>query len=200
MLAALLGLAACSSPEPRYFTLVATPGTSLPGGPRTVMLRRPGIAGYLDRPDIVRTGGDYQLRLASGERWGEPFGDLVGRILSEDLSRRLPGTSVYTESGAISADPDATIEVDFQRFDADASGTVTLSVQWSIEKGRNNPAGPPTTDRISVTPASASTGDVVAAMSAALGQEADAIAASLRRLPSVRTGAAAASTRRRTGR
>ena len=203
--AASLLLLSCSSPEPRFFTLVATPGTAAlgtvaPGGPRTVMLRRPGIPGYLDRPDIVRTGGDYQIRFAFGERWGEPFGDLVGRILAEDLSRRLPGSSVYTEAGAISADPEVTLEVDFQRFDADPSGTVVLLVQWSAEQGRGNPGGPPVTNRITVTPASGSTGDVVAAMSTALGQEADTMAAALRALPPAQHDAAGPGRRRRPGR
>ena len=189
MAAAALLLASCSSPDPKFYTLRATPGMPQAGGPRTVMLRRPGIPGYLDRPDIVRSGGNYQLSLHSGEQWGEPFGDLVGRILVEDLGRRLPGSSVYAETGSISADPDATLEVDVQRFDADASGLVTLVAQWSVERGRGNPAGPPVTDRITVTPASTATPDVVAAMSAALGQEADAIAGALRSLPPRALGA-----------
>lgn len=182
LLAAGLLPAGCASPPTHYYTLVATAGPAMPGAPRTVMLRRPGIAGYLDRPDIVRSGGTYQLQVASDERWGEPFGDLVGRILAEDLGRRLPGTSVYTESGAISASPEATLEVDFQRFDADPTGQVVLLVQWSVERGRGNPAGPPATDRITVTPATRATADVVAAMSDALGQASDRMAATLRAL------------------
>ena len=183
VLAATLIAASCSSPDPKLYTLMPTPGAAAPGGPRTVAVRRPGIPGYLDRPDIVRSGGNYQLSLHSGEQWGEPFGDLFGRVLVEDLSRRLPGSSVYSETGAISADPDASLEVDVQRFDADASGQVALVVQWSIEQGRGNPSGPPTSNRVTAKPASTATADVVGAMSTALGLEADAIASALRSLP-----------------
>ena len=209
--AVALATASCSSPDPKLYTLMPTPAGVQVGnvqagnvqagrGPRTVMVRRPGLAGYLDRPDIVRSGGNFQLSLHSGEQWGEPFGELLGRILVEDLSRRLPGSSVYSETGAISADPDATLEIDVQRFDADASGTVTLAVQWSVERGRGNPAGPPVLNRITVTPASSSTADVVAAMSTALGQEADVIATALRALPSAQGAGGQRGRGRRAGR
>ena len=181
-LAAGLVLGGCASPQTQFYTLNAMPGAAVSGGPRTVMLRRPGLAGYLDRPEIVRSGGSYQLKLAGNEQWGEPLGGLLGRVLTEDISRRLPGSSVYIDTGAISADPAATLEIDFQRFDADPGGPVTLLVQWSIEQGRGNPSGPPVTERITVTPITASTADLAAAMSTALGQAADHIATALRTL------------------
>ena len=177
----LLGLAAtaCSSPEPAYFTLAAVPGRAQPGGPRLIELRRPGLAGYLDRPEIVRSGGDYRLRLAGGERWGEPFGDLVGRILAEDLSQRLPGSSVFTAAGSISAQPDASVELDIQRFDADASGTVTLLAQAAVSRARRSNAAAQVI-RLTRQPTGASTAELVAAMSAALGALADTVAGMLR--------------------
>ena len=85
-------------------------------------LQRPGLAGYLDRPGIVRANSAVQLSVTTNERWGEPLGDLIGRILAENLNQRLPGSSVFTSSGSISAQPDARVELDVQRLDADASG------------------------------------------------------------------------------
>ena len=131
---AALALAGCTSPEPAYFTLAAVPGQAAAGGPKLVEMQRPGLAGYLDRPGIVRANGAYQLQVAGTERWGEPLGDLVGRILSEDLNQRLPGTSVFTTAGSISAQPDARIELDVQRFDADASGDVVLLAQVAVSE------------------------------------------------------------------
>ena len=64
--------ASCTSAEPTYYTLApAAPANAVPlpsRAPRTVELRRFGLAGYLDRPEIVRAGGDYQLRVAGGEQ------------------------------------------------------------------------------------------------------------------------------------
>ena len=180
VLAGLL-LASCRSPDPAFFTLAPVRGSPLPGAPTLVELRRPGIAGYLDRPEIVRSNANYRLRIEGGERWAEPFGDMVARVLAENLQSRLRGTSVFTSTGAISAETGAKVEIDLQRFDADPSGQVQLLAQVAVTRGsrRGNPTAQ--TIRLSVAPTGASTADYVAAMSQALGQAADQIAALLRR-------------------
>ena len=179
-LALALLLAACSSPEPSFYRLAPVRGAVQGGGPALVELRRPGLAGYLDRSEIVRSNTPYQLQLKGGERWGEPFGDMVSRVLAEDLNARLPGTSVFTSTGAISIDPAATIEMDVQRFDADPSGQVQFLAQVAVTRRHDRARTTARAVRVSVTPASGSTTDYVAAMSNALGQAADQIAAMLR--------------------
>ena len=181
----VLAAAGCQSPEPNYFTLAPVPGQAAPGGPRLVELQRPGLAGYLDRPGIVRANSDVQLRVAQTERWAEPLGDLIGRILSENLGQRLPGTSVFTTAGSISAQPDARIELDVQRFDLDASGDVVLLAQVAVSRGRGSPAAARTV-RQTLRPASPATRDLVAAMSTVLGGLADTVAGMLRRVPAAR--------------
>ncbi len=182
----LLGLAlagaatACASPEPAYFTLAAVPGAPRRGGPALIELRRPGLAGYLDRPEIVRSNTAYSLRVTGSERWGEPLGDLCARILAEDLNARLPGSSVFTSAGSITAEADATVEIDIQRFDADPSGQVVLLAQVAVSRGRTRTAAATRVVRLAVPPAGAGTAELVAAMSRALGQLADALAAMLR--------------------
>lgn len=181
----LLGLAlagattACASPEPGYFTLAAVPGTPRRGGPAQVELRRPGLAGYLDRPEIVRSSSPYSLRVTGSERWGEPLGDLIARILAEDLNARLPGSSVFTSAGSITAEADATVEMDIQRFDADPSGQVVLLAQVAVSRGRTRASAATRVVRLTVQPAGPGTASLVAAMSAALGQLADALATML---------------------
>lgn len=181
LLLAPLWLASCRSPEPSYYTLAPTPGRAVGGAPPLIELRRPGIAGYLDRSEIVRANSPYQLKLDSTERWGEPFSDMIARVLAEDLHNRLPGTSVFTSTGAISADTGARIEIDLQRFDADAAGQVQLLAQVAITRGTDRSRATAQTVRITVPPAGTTTRDYVAAMSRALGQVADRIAAQLRR-------------------
>ena len=175
----VLGLARCASPDPAIYTLRAVPGAVPGGGPMAVKIARPGLAGYLDRPEIVRDSSVSRLTLNSGERWGEPLGDMVGRVLALDLTQRLPGTSVFTEAGTISVDPSATVELDIQRFDLDQSGAVILLVQVAVEQGRSHDPAFTRSLRLTVTPASGKTPDVVAAMSQALGQLADTVASIL---------------------
>jgi uncharacterized lipoprotein YmbA len=176
LLAGPLLLAACSSPNPNFYTLRAVPGPVLNGGVKLVELRRIGLAGYLDRPEIVRTQADYRLSIGSEDHWGEPLGALVARTLAEDLNLRLPGTSVFTSQGSISADPDMTVELDLQRFDADATGQVVLLAQVAVTRTPARDHAAAQTVRLVVTPTAATTTALVAALSAALGQLADRVA------------------------
>ncbi len=176
----LLGLARCASPDPAIYTLRAVNGAVLGGGPTAIKIARPGLAGYLDRPEIVRDNSVSRLTLNSGERWGEPLGDMVGRVLALDLAQRLPGSSVFTEAGTISVDPSATVELDIQRFDLDTSGVVVLLVQTAVEQGRSHDPAFTSSLRLTVPTPNRGTPQVVAAMSEALGQLADAVADMLR--------------------
>ena len=182
----LLGLAQCASPDPAIYTLRAVPGQAVGGGPLAVKVGRPGVAGYLDRSEIVRDSSNSRLNLQSGERWGEPLGDMLGRVLALDLSQRLPGTSVFTEAGTITVDPSASVELDVQRFDLEAGGPLVLLAQIAVEQGRSHDPASTRSIRITVPPADSSTPALVAAMSTALGQLADQVAELLRRLPGPR--------------
>ena len=180
--AVLLALLAsgCASPEPAFYTLAAAPGVPRSGGPRLVELRDPSVAGYLDRSEIVRASTSYKLDLRPGERWGEPFGPMLGRVLTEDLNQRLPGTTVFTARGSLSPDSQAQIEVDIPSFDLRTNGRVLLRAQVAVTRSGTKPQVRTRTAQIETVPASTTTPALVAAMSNALGQLADVIAAMLR--------------------
>ena len=176
----VLAVAGCTSADPAQYTLRAVPGQPAPGGPAAVKVARPGLAGYLDRPEIVRDSSSSRLQLKSGERWGEPLGDMFGRVLALDLAQRLPGSSVFTEAGTISVDASATVELDIQRFDLDPSGTVVLLAQVAVERGRSHDSSGTRSIQVTAQPRGPGTPELVFAMSDALGQMADQVAAALR--------------------
>jgi len=181
LIALALAVSGCVSPEPAFYTLAAAPGASQPGAPRLVELRRPSVAGYLDRSEIVRGDTDpYRLDVRAGERWGEPFSAMLGRVLAEDLNQRLPGSTVFTAQGSLSPDPQARIEVDVSRFDLGTSGRVILRAQVAVSRPHGGGVPRARTVQVEATPASTATTALVAAMSQALGHLADAIAAMLR--------------------
>jgi uncharacterized lipoprotein YmbA len=179
-LAGLIMVAACSaSPTPELFTLAAKPGPTTKIAARSVGVRRVALAGYLDRPEIVRSDSEYRIHLTSNQRWGEPLGGMFDRVLTEELVQRLPGTAVFSESGAISTTPDFVVEVDVQRFDLDTSGMVVLLAQVAVRPGDSHEHANARTLRFTAKPASPATRDYVAAMSAALGEFADAVSGML---------------------
>ena len=173
-------LAACTSPDSTFFTLAVRSGAVVRGGPKLIEVRRVSLPGYLDRPEVVRSSTDYRLRIPSTERWGEPLGDMIGRVLAEELTSRMPGSTAFSAAGAISSLPDASVEIDLQRFDADPSNQVVLLAQVAVASERNRDLSPAQTVRLTAQAAGSSTADQVAAMSGVLGQLADRIAATLR--------------------
>ncbi len=174
-------LAGCSSPEPRFYALAPVPGAAAPARFHDIEIRRPGLAGYLDRSDVVLRFSGYQLGTDSQVRWASPLGEMIGRILAQNLAQRLPGAAVYTDEGAISADPDARVEVDIRRFDPDASGNVVLDAAYAIERGSSHRPLSTQTVRITEQPSGAGAAQQAAAMSRLLGTLADDIAVDLRR-------------------
>jgi len=177
---ALPGLvSACgASPDPVLYTVAVRPGAALPGGPRVVQLRDIGLASYLDRREIVRSSEDYRLGVMANTWWGEPLGSMLGRVLVVELSQRLPNSKIYSESGAITADPNAVVGVNIQRLDTDKAGTLVLLAQAAVEFNRPKRSAA-RNFAISKTPPTPDVAGQVAATSDAVAELADGIAALL---------------------
>jgi uncharacterized lipoprotein YmbA len=171
-------LASCASPSPVLYTIAPVPGPVQTGGPKVIALQQIGTARFLERSQIVRSSENYRLDVMSNDWWGEPLSAMLSRVLVEELSERLPQSSVISETGAVSASPDATIELNVQRLDEDASGNLILQAQASVSfKGR--PGSTLRSFRIVVTPPAPGVPGEVAAISTAVGQLADELASLL---------------------
>ena len=171
-------LAACSSPSPVLYTIAPVQGPVQSGGPKVIVLQQIATAHYLERSQIVRSSENYRLDVMSNDWWGEPLSAMLSRVLTEELGQRLPQSIVIGETGAVSASPDATVELNVQRLDEDASGNVVLQAQASVSfKGR--PAPVLRSFRFVVTPPTPDIQGEVNAISTAVGQLADGLASML---------------------
>ena len=170
--------AACSSPDPVLYTIATRPGPTFPAGPKIVLLRDIGLASYLDRKEVVRSSEDYKLGVMSNDWWGESLGSLLGRVLVVELSQRLPNSTIYSESGAITADYNATVGVNIQRLDTDKAGTLILLAQAAVEFNRPRRSAS-RNFAISRQPPTPDVTGQVAAISDAVGELADGVAALL---------------------
>jgi uncharacterized lipoprotein YmbA len=179
-LAGTVLVAACSSPNPRLYTLAPVPGTPEGGAPKVVLLHQITVARYLERPEIVRSSENYRLDVMANDTWGEPLGAMIGRVLAEDLSQRLPGTTVIGSDSAISVNEDAAIGVNIRRMDMDAAHTLVLAAQASVRFTDSGRKGAMRSLNTTVPVTTASIAEEVQAMSIALGRLADEIAAMLR--------------------
>ncbi|MFI4999093.1 MAG: membrane integrity-associated transporter subunit PqiC [Reyranellales bacterium] len=132
----LLGAACSTSPEPALYTIPMKPGAVLPAGPKVVQLRDIGLARYLDRKEVVRSSEGYKLGVMANDWWGESLTSMLSRVIVVGLSQRLPGSNIYAEGGAISADANAVLAVNIQRLDLDQAGVLELMAQAAVEFNR----------------------------------------------------------------
>ena len=173
-----VSVAACSSPDPALYTIAPVTGATKAGGPKVIVLERLEIPRYLDRAQIVRSSEDYRLDLKSNDWWGEPLGAMLRRVLRQELGQRLPQSVVLSESGAVTATPDAVIELDLQRLDENATGSIVLQAQVGIVlKGVKAPVL--RSFNLTAPPSAPGAAGEVAAISGAVGQLADGLAALL---------------------
>jgi uncharacterized protein len=168
---------ACSSPEPAYYTLVPVPGSVVLHTPHAIVVNRIKLAGYLDRIDIILSSNGVRLRISDTARWSEPLDDMATRILSEDLTQRLPDSTVFSESSGISVPNIATtVTIDIQRFDADSNGRITLLAQSEVS---HNHTAVVRSITLSIQATSPGTAGMASCMSRLLGQIADNVVSML---------------------
>ena len=144
-LAALVLLAACSSgPATRFYTLAAVAEAPPAGAkgpapraarPFTLVISDLRLPQYLDRPQIVSRGSDHRLRMTEHQQWGGNLRDDMTRVLAENLGRQLPGERVLAAPTHMALRPDYRIEVDVQRFEREADGSVKLAARWWLTRG-----------------------------------------------------------------
>lgn len=171
-------LAGCSSPSPVLYTVVSVPGAEYKTGPGVIVLQQIGLERYLERSQIVRSSENFKLDVMANDWWGEPLGAMLTRVLIEELGQRMPHSVVLSEVGVVSATPDATIALNMQRLDEDATGSVVLQAQAGVTfKGRSAPTL--RNFRFVVPHSTPGVSGEVAAISTAVGQLADALASLL---------------------
>lgn len=192
-LVALAMLAGCAASEPsRFYTLSpqVPAAEATAASPRPLDAARGNVAlspvqvpRYLDRPQLVTRTDANTLRLSEFDKWSEPLADMIGRVLSEDLARRLPHQRVFVLPVRQAVPIDRIVDVQILRFDADASGLVTLDARWQVfaDAGRSLLAARDSVVRETASGAgeAATVAATVAAMSRALSRLSADIAATL---------------------
>jgi uncharacterized lipoprotein YmbA len=175
----MLLLTSCSSPEPTYYSLQPVPGQDFAHQIRVIEVRPLGLPGYLDRSEVVLSDASYRLGIKDQARWSEPLAGMMRRVLGQDISSRLPGSTVIAETGGIAARADARVEINIGRFEGDGAGSIRMAAQVKIST-EASAAGPRFfAVALAKSVESAAPVATVAALSELLGDLASAVAAKL---------------------
>lgn len=181
LLAPILLLAGCGSVQPEYYILTAQPGTPESGGPRTIEVRTPNIAGYLNRDYIVRSNSGDKLHFIRNAAWAEPLAESIARNLALDLSQRLPGSNVYPANGGMTLKAEAVLDVSVSHFAENNAGQAEIMATISVH--RSNAAAADMTSLHVVAPVKDDSAEALTvSLSQLLGQVADEAAKRLRAL------------------
>jgi uncharacterized lipoprotein YmbA len=173
-------LFACgSSPPTRFYILnEVAPATPAPAASAAnqipVRVEPVAIAPELDRPEIVSRIGPNRVHFAGSERWAAPLAEQISRVLSDDLSARLPPELVADPNEPSTKDPRRLLTIAIDEFYGDESCAVTLRASWSLTYP--NALTQRGSEQVLVPGSAPCAGEQVERMSRALGMLADRIA------------------------
>ena len=152
------------------------------------------LPSYLDRDRIIRRIDDNRVELLEYERWAEPLQASIQRILALDVGRMLGTEEVLSYPWLLAQPVDYTVTMEILRFEPTSRETTELRANWSIRDGASRELLVTRDSVLSVPAADASMGAAVGAMSQALSELSQEIAAGLRE---ARRATAAAPTRKK---
>ena len=168
----------------RFYVLAPVDGPAVPGErAMSVGVGPVGLAGYLDRPQIVTRPAADKIDLGEFDQWGEPLRDAISRVLAEDLSRQLPAAkvSVFPWRGLDAVRYQVIVNV--TRFDGPAAGDTALEARWRVIDAASGKEVAAKTTRLTEPAGGPGYTMAVSAMSRALGALSRDIAQTLVALP-----------------
>jgi uncharacterized lipoprotein YmbA len=181
ILASVSVLGACqSSPPTHYFAMTqitpTAPRASWPA-PIPIRIERVTIPDELDRLEFVRRTTSNRLQISTFDLWAAPLEGMIRRVIGGDLTARLAAGAMASDNEPAGGEPRRHLYIDVQEFTGDEHGAVTLHAAWLIQTA--NAASLRGTEEINVAASDATADSLAAAMSRALADFADRIAAAL---------------------
>jgi uncharacterized lipoprotein YmbA len=162
----------------RFYTLSArrADGANLRATAPSVVVGPVTFPAYLDRNEVAVRVSESELKYALSERWAEPLVQNFTRVLVEDLGAALASDRVAGLASSSAITPDFWIEVVVLRFEASADGSAQLTARWAVRNAARKIVRVRQSQHARQA-AAATTEGGVNALSVALGDLADEMAA-----------------------
>jgi uncharacterized lipoprotein YmbA len=175
--------AGCSgSAQTRFYVLAPAEMAAIAAPALTVGLGPVGLAGYLDRPQIVTRPAADKIDLGEFDQWGEPLRSGISRVLAEDLARQMPSARIAIFPWRGLDQIRYQVVVDVTRLDGPTGGDLALEARWRIVDGAGKEVAVKIT-RVSEPTGAAGYSAMVSAMSRALAALSREMAQALSALP-----------------
>lgn len=178
---ALLGMAGCSSPPSRFYTLSPTAVPASTTSTLSVSVGPVSIPAMVDQPQIVVSKGQNQVYPDEFNRWAAPLSDNVAQVVAENLAALLGTQQVTLFKQPLGTRPDVRAAIEVQSFGSAPGDAATLNAVWLVRRSQD---GATRTGRTSVSEPTNGLGyeALAAAHSRALAVLSNDIAAGIRAL------------------
>jgi uncharacterized lipoprotein YmbA len=140
------------------------------------------LPAYLDRNEMALRVSPTEVNYALAERWAEPLAQSFTRVLVDDLGIALGSERVAALTSSFGLTPDYWIEVVVMRFEANVDGSALLTARWAVRNAARKIVRIRQSQHTRQATAATPEGGVDA-LSAALGDLANEMAAVLSALP-----------------
>lgn len=135
VLAAALGLGACTSTQTHYYTLIAPMGATSTAASKPMPFQFEMLPVIMpvqvDQPPLVVRQGNGSLAILDTERWGSPLGDEFHDALTPQLERRF-GSRDMGGLPKNSDQPTLSIRTDVRRFESMPGNYALIDVVWTL--------------------------------------------------------------------
>ncbi|WP_214346524.1 PqiC family protein [Pseudomonas congelans] len=135
VLAAALGLGACTSTQTHYYTLIAPMGSTSTAASKPMPFQFEMLPVIMpvqvDQPPLVVRQGNGSLAILDTERWGSPLGDEFHDALTPQLERRF-GSRDMAGLPKNSDQPTLSIRTDVRRFESMPGNYALIDVVWTL--------------------------------------------------------------------
>lgn len=180
------GLGGCASTEPTQF-FILTPSLQaecLPlkaGDVREIAVGLGPIElpRYLDRPQIATHASRHELKYAEFNQWAEPLQDNITRVLSENLSHLLATDYIAVHPWPRSTPVAYQVVIQVTHFEGATGEHGRLTARWQIVDAQSQDELMRQTSRFQVSAKTMEYRAIASAMSRALGDLSQDIAAAL---------------------
>ncbi|KMY04736.1 lipoprotein [Pseudomonas syringae KCTC 12500] len=135
VLAAAVGLGACTSTQTHYYTLIAPMSATSTAASKPMPFQFEMLPVIMpvqvDQPPLVVRQGNGSLAILDTERWGSPLGDEFHDALTPQLERRF-GSRDMAGLPKNSGQPTLSIRTDVRRFESMPGNYALIDVVWTL--------------------------------------------------------------------
>ncbi|WP_439867846.1 PqiC family protein [Pseudomonas syringae] len=135
VLAAAVGLGACTSTQTHYYTLIAPMSATSTAASKPMPFQFEMLPVIMpvqvDQPPLVVRQGNGSLAILDTQRWGSPLGDEFHDALTPQLERRF-GSRDMAGLPKNNDQPTLSIRTDVRRFESMPGNYALIDVVWTL--------------------------------------------------------------------